>query len=369
MKQTPFYQQHLSLKARIVPFAGFQMPLNYSSGTLKEHEWVRTRAGLFDVSHMQQCTLSGKGAQQTLEYLTPTDFSKTVAMQAKYTVLLNSHGGIIDDCIITKLTGEKFLLVLNASRAQAGLSWIQRHLKNDTTLIPHIAGSPLLALQGPYAHKALENLLQNGITLNTLQPMHGFKTKIMGIDALITRTGYTGEDGFELALNTTAQKAQTVWHALLQDENIKPIGLGARDTLRLEAGFPLYGQDLTEEITPPQAGLNWIVRKDDAPFLGSHNIYVQQKEGVEQKRTGILLTEQGIARAGTAIFSLDGQEIGTLTSGGICPTTHQSIGQGYLKTEYTQPGTPLLLEVRKKRLRGQTHALSFLKNTPEKPSA
>ena len=367
--KTCFYQQHETAGAKFIPFAGVQMPLQYPRGVLKEHEWVRTRAGLFDVSHMGQALLKGADAAKNLSRLTPGNFIKLPELKCKYTVLTNEEGGIIDDLIVTRLDENTFYLVFNAARIEQDTAWIHAHLQGDAVLENMPAQMPLIALQGPYAEDILVEVFSPHAHIREMGYMSGIKTHLMGAEVLITRTGYTGEDGFELSIKADKTTAQHIWLALVGHEDVWPIGLAARDSLRLEVGFPLYGHDLDETTTPIEAGLDWIVSKNHSGFIGAEKILTQQKQGAGKKRVGILLNEKGIAREGSKLFTGDGHEIGYLTSGGFSPTTKQSIGQGYVKAEAIQKDKIILVEVRNRRLRGRLHGLNFIHPRDAKPSA
>lgn len=366
---TPFYDQHIKAGAKIVPFAGVEMPLHYESGIIKEHEWVRTRAGLFDVSHMGQCLVHGKGATGFLSRVTPSDFNKVSIMQCKYTVLTTEGGGIVDDLIITRLEEDKYHLVLNASRNDHDLIWLKNHLTGDVNIEPFAPRTALIALQGPYAEEALMATLNPNAHIPELGFMRGLQTTLMGADVLITRTGYTGEDGFEIAITGDENTARHIWLAICGHDNVKPVGLGARDSLRLEAGYPLYGHDIDETTTPVEASLSWVISKGHSGFLGEEVIKRQLVDGPERKRFGVRITEKGVAREGTRLYSPDGHKIGTLTSGGFSPTTKMSVGQGYIKTDYAIPDKIILAEVRNRRLRARTHGLNFINPRDIKPGA
>ena len=367
--KTPFYNCHVEEGAKMVPFAGFMMPIQYEDGIMREHEWVRTRAGLFDVSHMGQCILSGKDAAENISRLTPSSFRKTVDGRCRYTVLTNKDGGIIDDLIVTRIDEETFYLVINAACRDKDLEWIKSNLKGDVTLDVYPQGSPLIALQGPYAEDILKEVLFNHTDISGLPYMHAMKARVMGEEIMITRSGYTGEDGFELSLSMDHDKAKQVWRALVQHADVKPIGLGARDSLRLEMGFPLYGHDLDDTTSPVEADISWVINKKNTGYFGEDRIRKELENGAQKKRIGIKLTEKGVAREGSTLLSPDGQIIGTLTSGGFSPTTKQSIGQGYVEANYAEPGKTVLVEVRNRRLRATTHELNFVNPRTLKPGA
>lgn len=367
--KTPFYNCHVEEGAKMVPFAGFMMPIQYADGIMREHEWVRTRAGLFDVSHMGQCILKGKDAAANISRLTPSSFHKTADGRCRYTVLTNEKGGIIDDLIVTRLSEDTFYLVINAACRDKDLAWIKQNLTGDVTLEEYPQGTPLIALQGPYAEQVLSEVLFHKTDLSSLPYMHSMPVKVMGEEALITRSGYTGEDGFELSLPIPTDKAQQVWRTLIQHADVKPIGLGARDSLRLEMGFPLYGHDLDETTSPVEADISWVINKKNTGFMGEGRIREELQNGAEKKRIGIKLTEKGVAREGATLLSPDGKVIGTMTSGGFSPSTKQAIGQGYVDTAYAEPGKTVLVEVRNRRLRAATHELNFVNPRTLKPGA
>lgn len=368
-RQTPFHGMHVQTGAKMVPFAGYTMPIQYPEGILREHEWVRTRAGLFDVSHMGQLALQGPDAAANLARLTPTRFAKTAPGRCKYTVLTNDAGGIIDDLIVTKLADDTFNLVVNGARKEEDMGWIKQHLTGDVRMTYKGDHAPLVALQGPYALQVLQETLIPSQPLAELPFMTGGIFKIFGEPCLVTRSGYTGEDGFELALPTDPEKCRRAWDLLLGHADVRPIGLGARDSLRLEMGYPLYGHDLDETTSPVEAALTWVMTKNHDGFIGSKRILAELQNGAKRTRVGILITEKGIAREGSTILSTDGRPIGTLTSGGFSPTTKESIGQGYVETAHAKPGHTVLVEVRSRRLRATVHDLCFVNTRPSKPVA
>ena len=368
-KRTLFYQCHVDAGAKMVPFAGYEMPIQYPAGILKEHEWVRTRAGLFDVSHMGQCILAGADAAANLARLTPSSFGKMPIGKAKYTVLLNPEGGIIDDLIVTRLAETQFYMVINAACKAKDIEWIQQNLSGDATFTVKTDGAPLIALQGPYAEQVLQEALLPNVKLDELPYMFGMPVRIMGSEAFITRTGYTGEDGFELALPEDPEKARHIWQALTAHADVQPIGLGARDSLRLEMGYPLYGHDLNDTTSPVEADIKWVIGKKNTTMFGHDRLRQELTTGPKRIRVGIALTEKGIAREDSPILSPDGTPIGMLTSGGFSPTTKQAIGQGYVDVAHAVPGKTVLVEVRNRRLQAKVHALNFVNPRTLKPGA
>lgn len=362
-KKTPLYQEHAALGAKIAPFAGYDMPIQYAAGVMKEHEWTRTNAGLFDVSHMGQAIVSGTGAAEFFSKLTPSSFLKTPLGVAKYTVLTNDKGGIIDDLIITRLAEQKFFVVFNAGRKDVDIAWMKKNLPAGVTF-EELAGNALVALQGPKAELALAREFP-AAALSELGYMRIKEAKWKDAPVFISRLGYTGEDGFEISI--PAAKAAEFWKTLLSNPLVQPIGLAARDSLRLEMGYPLYGHDLNEEITPVEAALSWVITKGHSGFIGAEKILAQLANGAEKKRVGVKLLESGIAREGAEIFA-DGENIGTLTSGGFSPSLKLAIGQGYVKTAFTREGQPVEVEVRGKKIPAAVHPISFLPARTKQPT-
>ena len=357
MKQTSLNQTHKDQKAKMVEFAGYEMPVEYSLGMLKEHEWVRNdNVGLFDVSHMGQITIEGPNSAEFLSKLTPSNFKIAKNNLAKYTVLTNENGGIIDDLIITRIAEEKFFIVINAGCKEKDIAWFEKNLPSDLTLT-RLDNRSLIAIQGIKSEEILQNLVAKG-DLSLLPYMNlGEFTLKNGQEVYISRTGYTGEDGFEVSIQNNA--ASDFWLELCQNEFVKPIGLGARDTLRLEMGYPLYGHDLNEKTSPVEAGLSWVVSKTNDNFFGSNRIIPEKANGAKIKRVGIKLLERGIAREGAEIEK-DGEIIGKLTSGGFSPTLKTSIGQTYLNSEIAISGEKLNIIVRNRKILAEICSPNFL---------
>lgn len=331
MKVTALNQTHRIQGAKMVEFAGYDMPVQYSEGMLKEHEWVRdSNVGLFDVSHMGQVILEGKDNKQDvaefLSHITPTSFVSIPNFLAKYTVLTNENGGIIDDLIVTRLAENKFFVVINAGCKEKDIAWIKQNLPVDIKFT-ELSDRSLIAVQGAKAEAALQDLVADK-NLSDLPYMNMGEFKLKTGEAVyISRTGYTGEDGFEVSVENG--KAAAFWLKLCENNSVKPIGLGARDSLRLEMGYPLYGHDLDEEISPVEAALSWVISKEHTNFIGAKRILDEKANGIKRKRVGVKLLDRGIAREGSEIRK-DGKKIGTLTSGGFSPNLKVSIGQGYV---------------------------------------
>lgn len=348
MKTTPLHAAHLSLSAKMGEFAGYDMPLYYALGVLKEHEWVRSSAGLFDVSHMGQVSLKGEGTTAFLEKLTPSTFSTLGMNRAKYTVMTNPDGGIVDDLMVTRTAEEEYHLVINAGCKDKDIAWIKSHLPPSVEFT-HYEDWALLALQGPQAEAVLRDVL--GADLADVPYMTlWFRDYTM----FISRLGYTGEDGFEISV--PAADAEALWNKLLSDDRVKPIGLAARDSLRLEMGYCLYGHDIDATTTPLEADLAWVMGK------GTNKSYIGVDKVVAplRKRVGVMLTDKGVAREGSEVLDAAGVKIGVLTSGGYGPTLKASIGQAYLPLESAVDGTPLQVVVRGNPIAAKVAKMPFL---------
>lgn len=352
MKTTPLYLNHIGLRAHMGEFAGYGMPLYYAEGVMKEHEWVRSHTGVFDVSHMGQMFFQGKGAAAFLERLTPSAFSNVKPFVAKYTVLTNELGGIVDDLIVTKLSDEKFFVVVNAGCKEKDIAWFVRHMPDDVEV--HILDErALIALQGPDAAQVIREALD--IDTTDL----GYMRLMEYGDCMISRLGYTGEDGFEISV--PAAHADILWHKLLSHSSVKPIGLAARDSLRLEMGYSLYGHDITDETSPLEADLSWVVSKNNNGFIGAEHIHPPKR-----KRVGFRLLDKGIAREGAEIRTMRDEVIGHVTSGGFSPTLKQSIGQGYVPVEYAKEGTQVLVHVRANNILAEITTMPFVQSKVKK---
>ena len=357
MKVTALNQTHRNQGAKMVEFAGYDMPVQYSDGMLKEHEWVRAgNVGLFDVSHMGQFFIEGEGVVKFLSHITPTDFSLSTAGLAKYTVLTNHEGGIVDDLIITKVTDTKFFIVLNAGCKEKDQAWIRRNLPSELKFT-ELADRSLIAIQGVKSEEVLQGFLKSGNIADLPYMNVANYTFKNGEEVIIGRTGYTGEDGFEVSIKNSA--AADFWTKLCELSNVKPIGLGARDSLRLEMGYPLYGHDLDDTTSPIEAGLGWVVSKSSVDFIGSNRVLKEKAEGAKRKRIGVKLLDRGIAREGTEIRK-DGKKIGVLSSGGFSPNLKVSIGQGYFDTSLAKVGDAVFAVVRDREIPAVLHSPTFV---------
>lgn len=367
LKRTPLYELHLKLGARLVPFAGYEMPVQYPTGIVAEHNWTRANAGLFDVSHMGQATLIGTdhpSVAKALEKLVPGDVLGLGLGRIRYTQLTTEGGGIIDDLMVSRpLAGSDdghLGLVVNASRKDVDYDWMRQHLPDG--IILHRADElALLALQGP---KAVEVLARHCSESSSLAFMSSTRALFDGIDCHIARSGYTGEDGFEISVK--AEDATRLAETLLAESEVKAIGLGARDSLRLEAGLCLYGHDIDETTSPVEAGLSWSIgkrRRSEGGFIGSERILKELKDGPSRKRVGIRPDGRAPAREGAAIQANDGTRVGTVTSGGFGPTVNAPVAMGYVESRYADLGTSLSLIVRDKPLPAAVAPLPFVPHT------
>ena len=362
-KRTSLYDEHVRLGARLVPFAGYEMPVQYPTGILTEHGWTRQHAGLFDVSHMGQCFISGPDAEttaQALERIVPADILGLVPHQQRYSQLLSEQGGTLDDLMITRTeTDGTFYAVVNASRKDHDFAHLTRHLAPGIAL-DRRDDLALVALQGPKAEAVLAKSVP---ALRDLKFMHYLDASISGVGVHISRSGYTGEDGFEISL--PARHAAKLWNNLLTDPAVKPIGLGARDSLRLEGGLCLYGHELDETISPVEAGLMWSIpkrRRAEGGFIGAARVQRELAEGVTRKRVGIRPEGRAPARDGSIITNAEGRQIGIITSGGFGPTVGGPIAMGYVETQSSVPGTSVQLIVRGQPLPASIVKLPFVPN-------
>jgi len=348
MNKTILNQIHQDQGGKMVEFAGYSMPVQYKEGMLKEHEWVRGgNVGIFDVSHMGQFIMQGENTAEFLNKITPSNFIISKPKVAKYTVLTNEEGGIIDDLIITKLEEDKFFIVLNAACKEKDVAWITKHLPNNIEF-RELSDNALIAIQGQKSEEILNEFLADG-NLNELPYMNLGVYKLKnGQEVFISRTGYTGEDGFEVSISN--EKAGEFWLELSKNEFVKPIGLGARDSLRLEMGYPLYGHDLDDTTSPIEAGLGWVVSKSNDSFFGAKRIKEEKESGnITRKRLGVKLLEKGIAREESEVKK-DGEIIGKLSSGGFSPNLKVSIGQGYFPTNKAKINDNVFVVVRNREI-------------------
>lgn len=368
MKNTPLTEKHIALGARMAEFAGYNMPISYT-GIKEEHHQVRNKVGVFDVSHMGEFIVRGKEALQLVQKITTNDASKLSIGDAQYSCFPNEQGGIVDDCLAYRLPedmcaeGEQaFMIVVNASNIEKDWEWANRHNDFDTRLINISDQTALLAVQGPKAAEALQPLTQ--VDLGSMKYYTFTKGAIAGIDnVLISATGYTGAGGFELYVD--ASKAGQLWDAVFEAGkayNIQPIGLGARDTLRLEMGYCLYGNDIDDATSPIEAGLGWITKTKKGDFISRDTFARQREEGVSRKLAGFILPgERRVPRHDYPIEDAGGNPIGKVTSGTMSPSLEYPIGMGYVKTEFASPDTTIFIAAGKKRLEAKVVKPPFYK--------
>ena len=355
-RRTPLHARHRELGARLVEFAGWDMPLAYR-GALDEHRAVREHCGLFDVSHMGEIELRGPGAIACCQRLTVNDVARLGDGDGQYTLLCNPDGGVIDDLIAYRLAADRLLLVVNASNAATDLAWIRDQAGVGVEVADRSETTGLLALQGPEAETVLRTCTP--LALDAMAPFTIREGLVVGRRALVARTGYTGEDGFEIVLD--AGDTPAVWDALVEATRRRggmPAGLGARDTLRLEAGLPLCGSDMDATTTPLEAGLGWVVKLGKADFVGRPVLARQAAEGVRRKLVGIRMEEPGVPRHGQPVW-VDGVAAGTVTSGTRSPTLGTFIGMAYVPREAARPGTRVEVEMRGRRLPASVVARPF----------
>jgi aminomethyltransferase len=351
----PLDAWHRARGARMVAFAGYHMPIQYE-GILAEHLWTRSSAGLFDVSHMGQLLISGPGVEEELERLLPADVKSLPPKRARYSLLLNESGGILDDLMLTR-QDDGIYMVVNGATKLDDIGHLREHLADEITL-NHLEDSALLALQGPKAVDALARIQPD---VARLYFMDADAFDLDGVPAWISRSGYTGEDGFEISI--AAQHAERIADLLCAEPEVKPIGLGARDSLRLEAGLPLYGHDLDEETTPVMADLGfalWKRRREERSFPGAERILMEREQGPVLKRVGLFIEGRQPVREGAAVIDDDGNEVGRVTSGGFSPSLERPIAMAYVPLSSAEPGTRVRLNQRAKIFEGVVTPMPFV---------
>jgi aminomethyltransferase len=357
LKTTPLDALHRELGARMVPFAGYSMPVQYPAGIMAEHLHCRAKAALFDVSHMGQAILTGPGAAAALEWLVPGDMVGLKPHRQRYTVLTTPSGGILDDLMVANLGGDRLFLVVNASRKDVDLPHIESHLPGSVSLHRH-DDRALLALQGPEAAAVFGRIAPE---VAALPFMGTAAVTVDNVSCLVSRSGYTGEDGYEISV--PAAFADAFARMLLAQPGVMPAGLGARDSLRLEAGLCLYGNDIDETTNPIEAALSWVIskrRKTDWNFIGAEPIRAMLEGGPSRLRVGILPDGRAPARSGTQIVTADGTNIGTITSGSFGPTLNAPVAMGYVRSDLAADGTALSLMVRGKPLPARVAPTPFV---------
>ncbi|WP_118193507.1 glycine cleavage system aminomethyltransferase GcvT [Albibacterium indicum] len=359
MKNTALTDVHISLGAKMVPFAGYNMPVQYT-GINAEHEAVRKSVGVFDVSHMGEFILKGDGALDLIQKVTSNDASKLYDGKIQYTYFPNEQGGIVDDLLVYRIDAKTYMLVVNASNIEKDWEWINKYNTQDVEIINISDKTSLLAVQGPKAVRVLQKLTD--IDLSSMDYYTFEKGVFAGKDnVLISCTGYTGAGGFEIYFENSY--AEDIWNAIFEagkEFDIKPAGLGARDTLRLEMGFCLYGNDIDDSTSPLEAGLGWVT-KFTKDFINAENLKKEKEQGVDNKLVGFEVLDRGIARRGYEIHDEQGNLIGRVTSGTQSPSLNKSIGLGYVKKEFSKEGTNIFISVRNKALKAVTVKPPFIK--------
>ncbi|GAB4209689.1 MAG: glycine cleavage system aminomethyltransferase GcvT [Bacteroidia bacterium] len=359
LKKTSLYNKHIQLKAKIVPFAGYEMPVSYS-GVNDEHLAVRNAVGMFDVSHMGEFIIKGKQALDLIQYITTNDASSLTDKRVQYSCMTNTNGGIVDDLLVYRFNENEYMLVVNASNIEKDFNWIQQnnHFDADIQDISH--NISLIAVQGPKAILTIQKLTDTD--LSKIPYYHFDIGKVAGInDIIISNTGYTGAGGFEIYVPN--EHAEKMWDAIMEagkEFGIKPCGLGARDTLRLEMGFCLYGNDINDHTSPIEADLGWIT-KFNKNFIAKDILLQQKEKGVSKKLVGFEMIERGIPRQHYPIADASGNIIGEVTSGTQSPSLNKGIGMGYVPTHFAKPDTEIFIIIREKPVKAKVVKLPFIK--------
>lgn len=359
MKKTALYDHHKKHHAKMVEFFGWEMPIEYH-GIVKEHMAVRQNAGLFDVSHMGEILIQGPEALDYVQHLTPNDASRLDTERAQYSAMTTPQGTFVDDLLVYCLGEKSYLLVVNAANTEKDFDWVLTHKDKFDVKIENLSDKySQLALQGPSAIKILTPL--TGIPLDEMKPFRVRQGEVAGIESIVSRTGYTGEDGFEIY--TRSPEPGKIWDALMEegkDSGLLPVGLGARDTLRLEAALMLYGNDIDDTTTVLEAGLGWLVKFKKGDFIGKDALEKQKEAGIEKKLSGFEIIGRGIARPHYSVFT-DGIKTSEVRSGTYAPFLKKSIGLTYLPVEKAKPGAEIEIEIRGKKTKSQVVPLPFYK--------
>lgn len=358
--KTPIYDCHVELGGKIVPFAGYLLPVQYETGVITEHMAVRTKAGLFDVSHMGEVIFEGKDALANLNYLMTNDFTSMADLQVRYSPMCNKNGGVVDDLIVYKINSEKYMVVVNASNRHKDVAFMKENLFGDVKFEDISDSVAQIALQGPLSQKILSKISEEKYIP---QKYYRFvNDAIVGsIPCIVSQTGYTGESGYEIYLSN--EDAPKMWNLLLEtgkEDGLIPCGLGARDTLRLEAAMPLYGHEMDDTITPLEAGLSFAVKLSKTDFIGKKAM--EQKGEITRTRVGLKVTGRGIVREHEKVFIGD-NEVGFTTSGTHCPYLGYPVAMAYLPVEQSEIGTEVEVEVRGRRIKAEIVPLPFYKKS------
>ena len=358
LKRTPFHDIHVALSAKMVPFAGYEMPVQYPTGITAEHNAVRQKCGLFDVSHMGEFRITGPQAIDFVTAVTTNDVAALEVGQVHYSGILNERGTFEDDCLVYRFA-DHIMMVVNASNKDKDFAHISKQLSRFDAKLEDISDSiALLALQGPDAQKILQPL--TNVDLEAIGYYHFTTGTVAGVaDIIVSRTGYTGEDGFELYFN--AEPATPIWNALMKGGQVTPTGLGCRDSLRLEMGMALYGNDIDDTVTPLEANLGWVVKMKKGDFTGRAALEAQKAAGITKKLVGFTIADRAFPRHGYPVF-VDGKPSGQVMSGTLSPSTGLAIGTAYVPTDHAKPGNTLEVEIRGKRFTGTIVKLPFYQN-------
>lgn len=363
LSKTPLNEAHRALGGKMVDFGGWDMPVQYPAGVIEEHLRTRTASGLFDVSHMGEIWVEGHDAIEFVNRLTTNDVTKLADGQAHYSALTNEKGGVVDDLLVYRFNEDKLLLVVNAGTTEKDWAWITSHKKDENvTLTNASADYCQIAIQGPNAFGILQRMTQTD--LGTIKYYHFAMGYVDGVESIISRTGYTGEDGFEVYANE--KYARQLWDKILEtgdfgsEDGILPCGLAARNTLRLEAGMSLYGHELSDTITPLEANLGWITKLQKGDFTGREALMEQKEEGLERKLVGFEMVDRGIARDDLDVY-VDDTKVGYVTSGSPAPYLKKNIGFAFLPVEFANVGQEIKIDVRGKRLSAQVVPVPFYK--------
>lgn len=358
--KTPLYDIHVESGGKIVPFAGYLLPVQYGTGVIAEHMAVRTKCGLFDVSHMGEIILKGPDALKNLNHLLTNDYTVMACGQARYSPMCNEEGGVVDDLIVYKVRDDCYFIVVNAANKDKDYAWMKAHVSGDAQLSDISASVAQLALQGPKAMDILRKVAREEDIPEKYYTCK-FHCTIDGMDCIISKTGYTGEDGVEIYL--ASEDAPRLWRLLMEhgrDEGLIPCGLGARDTLRLEASMPLYGHEMDDTISPKEAGLGMFVKMDKEDFIGKKAI--EARGPLTRRRVGLKVTGRGIVREHQPVYA-DGRQIGVTTSGTHCPYLGYPVAMALLDIAYKEPGTAVEVDVRGRRVAAEVIKLPFYKRS------
>lgn len=359
LKRTAFYDRHVELGGKIVEFAGFEMPVQYA-GIVEEHKCVRDHVGIFDVSHMGEVEIHGTGALAFVQSITINDASKLTPGKVQYSAMCYPDGGIVDDLLVYHM-GAYYMLVINAANTAKDIAWMQQHIGSDVTLVDRSDATSLLAVQGPRSLDTLKKLTD--ADLGSMAYYHWIHARVAGVEMVVSRTGYTGELGFELYCTADKATGERVWDAVFEagkDYGIAPIGLGARDTLRLEMGFCLYGNDIDNTTNPLEAGLGWITKIDKGSFIGQEAIKKVKQAGLKRKLVAFAVNDKAFPRHGYPIH-VGGAAVGTVTSGTFSPTLERGIGMGYVPFASSATGSTIAVMIRNRPVPATVVSLPFVK--------